>query len=298
MDLQSICREVMETLDDSLGCVLTDLETGLPLAAEHRTGTVMNADTIALVSYVGINLFHGKLVHNFERSLAREHGSPNQFVREVQLTTSTTYQFMSTVPGWDQAIFILVTNRNVSLGMGLLAVHDAVRRFEAVSNHSPSPAFNPAFRPAEEPSEPSLPQPSAPRRPERDTAFDAPRRREVVRERQPQVPQRERNAAPLVRASSTPEANIPEASPRESIVPSAEMPTPSPRELPEAAPQTAEAPHPEAPHPEGQRYYRGALMEDSNTEESTPVAVPTGPRARMFFKRPRNEKENSRRRRS
>ena len=90
MDLQSVCRDVMDDVDGSLGCVLTDLETGLPLAAEYRAGTVMNGNMITLVSYVGIDLFRGKLVRNFERSLSRNHGSSEGFVREVQLTTSTT----------------------------------------------------------------------------------------------------------------------------------------------------------------------------------------------------------------
>ena len=57
----------MGYVDGSLGCVLTDLETGLSLAEEYREGSVLNSDTIALVSYVGIDLFRGKLVRNFER---------------------------------------------------------------------------------------------------------------------------------------------------------------------------------------------------------------------------------------
>ena len=290
MDLQSVCRDVMDDVDGSLGCVLTDLETGLPLAAEYRAGTVMNGNMITLVSYVGIDLFRGKLVRNFERSLSRNHGSSEGFVREVQLTTSTTYQFMSAVPGWDHVIFILVTNKNVSLGMGLLAVHDAVRRLGEISMRTAAPAANPTFRPREEPSEASPAQRPEPRRPEPDLAFDAPQQREVARDWTPEVPQRvdpgiepqpERSAASLAQASATPEANVteapaPEASPIEPTAPPAE-PTPSVRATPESSTQTAD---------------------DSEAEESTPSPVPIGPRARMFFRRPRDERENSRRRRS
>lgn len=291
MDLQSVCRDVMDDVDGSLGCVLTDLETGLPLAAEYRAGTVMNGNMITLVSYVGIDLFRGKLVRNFERSLSRNHGSSEGFVREVQLTTSTTYQFMSAVPGWDHVIFILVTNKNVSLGMGLLAVHDAVRRLGEISTRTAVPAANPTFRPREEPPEAPPVQRPEPRRPEPDLAFDAQQQREVAPDWTPEVPQRadtgiepqpERSAASLARTSGTPEANVteapaPEASPREPTAPRAEPPTPSVRATPESSTQTAD---------------------DSETEESTPSPVPIGPRARMFFRRPRDERENSRRRRS
>ena len=157
MDLQSVCRDVMDDVDGTLGCVLTDLETGLPLAAEYRAGTVMNANTISLVSHVGIDLFRGKLVRNFERSLSRNRRGSGGFVREVQLTTTNTYQFMSSVPGWEQVVFILVTNKNVSLGMGLLAVHDAVRRLSETPRRGYAPATNPTFRPREDASEPSTP---------------------------------------------------------------------------------------------------------------------------------------------
>ncbi len=199
MDLQSVCRDVMDDVDGSLGCVLTDLETGLPLAAEYRAGTVMNANTITLVSYVGIDLFRGKLVRNFERSLSRNREGSGGFVREVQMTTTNTYQFMSSVPGWEQVVFILVTNRNVSLGMGLLAVHDAVRRFREIPRRAFAPAVNPTFRPREEASEPSTPtltQPLEQRRtePQRDSTFDAPERPEAARERTLDAPE-QREAA-------------------------------------------------------------------------------------------------------
>ena len=305
MDLQSVCRDVMDDVDGSLGCVLTDLETGLPLAAEYRAGTVMNGDMITLVSYVGIDLFRGKLVRNFERSLSRNHGSPEGFVREVQLTTSTTYQFMSAVPGRDHVIFILVTNKNVSLGMGLLAVHDAVRRLGEITTRT-APAENPTFQPREEPSEVSPAQRPEPRRPEPDIAFDTPQPREVARDWTPEMPQRvdtgiepqpERSAASIARASSAPEpvvpeAPAPEASPREPAAAPVEPPTSSVREMPEAAMQSAEE-----THVEPERYYRGAPLDDSKTEENTPRAVPIGPRARMFFKRPREESKKNRRRR-
>lgn len=298
----------MDDLDGSLGCVLADLETGLPLAAECRAGTVMNGNMITLVSYVGIDLFRGKLVRNFERSLSRNHGSSEGFVREVQLTTSTTHQFMSAVPGWDHVIFILVTNKNVSLGMGLFAVHDAVRRLGEMSTRTAAPAVNTTYRPSGGPSAPSTTSPIQrpevpPRRAERDIAFDSTRQREVVRNERPELPQPqwvdngsepqpEPGGTVLAPESGTPEEPVPKASPRETAAPPAEAPTSSVRETPEAATQVVD----EVPSPETRHRYRGAVLNDSEAEESTPKPVPIGPRARMFFKK--NERENSRRRRS
>ena len=326
MDLQSVCRDVMDDVDGSLGCVLTDLETGLPLAAEYRAGTVMNADTITLVSYVGIEFFRGKLVRNFERSLSRSRDGSRGFVREVQLTTSNTYQFMSSVPGWEQVVFILVTNKNVSLGMGLLAVHDAVGRLREMPRRAYAPPANPTFRPREEASEPSTPPQSLePQRPEpardsasdaaeqreaaRDRTFDAPEQREATPERKLETPQQtdtgsdpqpERRTASLARAPATSETRsaqspTPVVLPKEPATPPAKPP-----ESPVAQTQTPEAAAKSEgkPHPEQRRYYRGVEVGASEPEESTPSPVPIGPRARMFFKRTGNEKNKNRKRRS
>ncbi|MCY3819481.1 MAG: hypothetical protein OXH52_08975 [Gammaproteobacteria bacterium] len=275
MDLQSICRDVMDDVDGSLGCVLTDLETGLPLAAEYRAETVMNANVATLLSDIGIDLFRGKLVRNFERSLSRDHARSNGFVREVQLTTSNSYQFMSTVPGWDRVIFILVTNRNVSLGMGLLAVHDAARRLGEMPPHTIETSDDRAFRARDEVSEPSPPAPVQPwqaRRPgpEYDGISGTPRIRREPRE--------ERLEEPLPRVPSLSETRptrpVPEISQREPEPPPAEPAEPAVEQLPEAAAAPVEEP-PAKPVP----------------------AVPVGPRARMFFKRSGNENNSSRQRR-
>ena len=316
MDLQSVCREVMDSVDGSLGCVLADVETGLPLAAEYRDGSVMDGHMITLVSYVGIDLFRGKLVRNFERSLSRDHGSSEGFgfVREVQLTTNTTYQFMSAVPGWDHVIFILITNRNVSLGMGLLAVHDAVRLLGKTSRHqAAAPAVDPTFRPPEDESEPSIPSPPQPSppppEPRGDITFNGTQREVAIRDRRPDSPQQsntgdtgiepqrpDRSAARVDRAPSAPapHAGIPDGSaPKTSAREAAAPPASSIGDTRDAAAQTVDEPH-SAP----ERYYRGARLEDSDTKESTPIAVPTGPRARMFFRRPQDDRQGKRRRRS
>ena len=316
MDVQSICRDVIDTLDGSLGCVLADTETGLPLAAEYRDGADMNETMITLVSHVGFDLFHGKLVRNFERTLSRNRGAPDGFVREVQLTTRTTYQFMSAVPGWDQVIFILVTNKKVSLGMGLLAVHDAVRQLVEASARTTAPAVDPTFRPREDvpDSSPTPVRDSRRLEPTRDSRFD-PRQRDVAHDGTPAMPgrqefgvepepqQQERSAAPRARVPVAPQANVPagpvpEAPPRAPAAPPAEPPQSPIGETPELAAQAAGDAHPEA-----DRYYRGVRLEDAkttaaNTDESTRNPVPIGPRARMFFKRPKNERENGRTRRS
>lgn len=125
MDLQHACAAVLDEVDGSLCCIVIDTQTGLTVAAEYRTGSVMNAGTINLVSVIGTNMFRGKLINQFRRSLATKRVSP-AFVREVQMTTANTNHFMSAIPSWSEGIFVLVTDKSVSLGLGWMAVHRIV----------------------------------------------------------------------------------------------------------------------------------------------------------------------------
>lgn len=264
MDMQSIFRDVVDDLDGSLGCILTDLETGLPLAVEYRDGTVMNDNTAGLLSHVGTQLFCGKLVHNFERSLSRDHAASSRFVREVQLTTGNTYQFMSTVPGWDQVIFILVTDRNVSLGMGLLAVHDAVRDLHRITQRVAEPSLDMTLRAPDEASEPSMPPPALLRQASRPESEHHGNSRVPDMENEPS-PQQPGESLPRGFASSEtrPARPAPENPAQQPAPPPVEEPAvPAVVEKPEAAEQ---------------------LVEERPARSAPPAVM--GPRARMFFKR-------------
>ena len=264
MDTQSIFREVVDDLDGSLGCVLTDLETGLPLAVEYRDGTVMNDNAAALLSHVGTQLFRGRLVHNFERSLSRNHAASSQFVREVQLTTGNTYQFMSTVPGWDQVIFILVTDKTVSLGMGLLAVHDAVRDLHRVTERVADPSVDLTFRPPDEASKPSMPPPAQLRQASRpEPEYDGNSRVPDIGKEPPPQPPSESLPRGLASSETRPARPVPENPAQQPALPPVEEP---------AAPAVVE-----------KSEVAEQLVEERRARSAPPAVM--GPRARMFFKR-------------
>ena len=145
MDMRSACAEILHEVDGSLGCIVIDMETGLTVAAECRPGRAMNPTTINLVSVVSTNLFCGKLIGQFEAALGRPKGSNPGYVREVQMTTENANQFMAAIPGWDRGLFVLVTDKNVSLGLGWMAVHRAVERIGKAPRPSPSPSEAPEW---------------------------------------------------------------------------------------------------------------------------------------------------------
>ena len=138
MDMQSACAEILAEVDGSLGCIVIDMQTGLTVAAEYRQGSVMGPATVNLVSVLSTDMFRGKLIRQFEGALQRRVSSSQDFVREVQMTTEHTNQFMAAVPGWNQTLLVLVTDKTVSVGLGWMAVHRLLGRFGEVA-HPPVP---------------------------------------------------------------------------------------------------------------------------------------------------------------
>ena len=163
MDMQSACQLILGEVDGSLGCMIIDMQSGLTVAAEYRQGSLMSPATINLVAVVSTNMFHGKLIAQFEAALTRPARGQARtgFVREVQMATEQTNQFMAAIPGWEQGLLVLVTDKTVSVGLGWMAVHRAIGHLgisaqpqqpsvtasappHAPPPHAPPPMHNPA----------------------------------------------------------------------------------------------------------------------------------------------------------
>ena len=139
MEMQDVCAAMLEEIDGALGCIVIDMQTGLTVAAEYRSGSVVDTAVVNLVSVISTDMFRGKMISQFESVLTRPKSGLPGFVREVQMTTAAINQFMAAIPGWDDGILVLVTDKNVSLGLGWMAVHRMIGRMEAAESAWPAP---------------------------------------------------------------------------------------------------------------------------------------------------------------
>ncbi|MYE83062.1 MAG: hypothetical protein F4X36_14740, partial [Gammaproteobacteria bacterium] len=128
VELRSVCEDILDDVEGSLGCAAIDLETGSTLAAACRADAVLDARGVDVISVAVSEMFHGKLIRQFHRAWSGGAAAPERFVREVQMATANSYQFMSVVPGWDDCLLVLITDRSVSLGLGWMAVHQGLSR--------------------------------------------------------------------------------------------------------------------------------------------------------------------------
>ena len=125
MDLQEICDGVITENKALLNCLVFDLHTDRTLASASRPDSALQATDINAALGTGKELFRGRYVDQFVQSLATGLIATRGFVREVQITNAHNYQFMAAIPGSDDAVLVLFTDKTLTLGLGWMAVHQA-----------------------------------------------------------------------------------------------------------------------------------------------------------------------------
>lgn len=125
MELQEICDSLVHETDGVRACLVLDLQTSLTLTQclEPGFGT---ADVLQ-ATRAAVGVFRGKLLRQFVRTLPGDRAADG-FVREAQVTTMDSHLFMSALPRFPDALLICVTEKSVNIGMGWMAVHQALDR--------------------------------------------------------------------------------------------------------------------------------------------------------------------------
>ena len=125
MDFQKICEDVVTETEGALGCLAIDLHTGLILASGHPPDAAMNEAEIESALRYTIEMFRGRFIERFMRSMLIDRTSVTGFVREAQVTTERSHLFMAVVPGLENGAVVLATEKTLTLGLAWMAVHQA-----------------------------------------------------------------------------------------------------------------------------------------------------------------------------
>ena len=157
--LQDACEEIVDNVDGALGCALVDLATGLPLALDVKPGSLLNASSMELMSAAGGTYFQDNLASPGLGAIEDGTAHARDVVQKIQATTEDTYHFMSLVPGEQQELLILITDRRSSnLGLGWMAMRQALQLVEDANGNSAS--VNPGMPAAESTPPITPPQPA------------------------------------------------------------------------------------------------------------------------------------------
>ncbi len=146
-----MCDDLLREVEGAKGCALIDLGTGLPLAAStapDAPGAAGEMDVMEVLAAVGTDFFRGR-VNRTLRSAMGDPELPEAFVREIQTTTEDSHHFMCVVPGKEQTVLMLITDRNANLGLGWVAMRTALERVgltAARTQRERAPGDNAAMR--------------------------------------------------------------------------------------------------------------------------------------------------------
>ncbi len=168
MGLQEICDGVIEESEAALTCLVFDLDNDRTLASASRPGSAL--ETAELDAALGISkeLFRGKYVDRFVQSLATGLITSRGFVREAQITNAHNFQFMAAIPGRDDAVLVLFTDKTMTIGLGWMTIHRAQESLAESSGLEPplpgaQTGFDRASAAPEQPSEAAVdPKPVPP----------------------------------------------------------------------------------------------------------------------------------------
>jgi hypothetical protein len=120
--INEVCKEIVGSVDGSLGCGVIDLSSGLLLGVAHNV-PYFTQSYLDAVAAAAVDMLRGKTVRAVEALLSNTRGKKlENSIREIQLTTEATYHFIATVPDKPNTAVVLITSKKTNLGMGWAGV--------------------------------------------------------------------------------------------------------------------------------------------------------------------------------
>lgn len=132
MEINAICREVVNSVEAALGCAVVDLQNGAVLGIAHKIPYFTHS-IIDRAAAAALDMFRGNTVKNVEQMINDMRCTQDEhLIEEIQLTTKHTYHFMAIIPEKPNIILILTTNKKVNLGMGWSKVRIALPKLATI----------------------------------------------------------------------------------------------------------------------------------------------------------------------
>ena len=92
-----VCRNLVESIPDSLACAVVNLATGLIVASHHVPSYLTQAYLDALAA-AAVDMFRGRNVKRIEDMLSKARGTPvKDTFEEITITTAGTHHFMKAI---------------------------------------------------------------------------------------------------------------------------------------------------------------------------------------------------------
>jgi len=126
MSLNDTLKNVVNNVSGGLACGLVDLQSGMLLGAHHSV-PYFTQSFLDAVAAAAVDMMRGRNVTAVQKMMAAQRGiATAPGFTEIQMTSESTYHFVSEVPGKPNALVVLVTSRQANLGMGWAGLRNAL----------------------------------------------------------------------------------------------------------------------------------------------------------------------------
>ena len=130
--LDEVLESVLDEVEGALGCAVADLRSGALLGVAHHV-SYFTQEYLEAVAAASVEMFRGQTVRHVEDLISAQRVQPSErLIEEIQMTTRGTIHFMMVLPNHPEAVVVLITNRETSLGMGWSATRRSVLQIEPI----------------------------------------------------------------------------------------------------------------------------------------------------------------------
>ena len=130
-NLNDICSDIVGSVDYALAAAVIDQESGLLLGVANNVA-YLNQSILDIVAASAVEMFRGKSVMTVEKMIAELRDvAPRHQIQEIQMTTETTYHFMTVVPNKPDILAVLIAGKKINMGMGWASLRSRLKEIAA-----------------------------------------------------------------------------------------------------------------------------------------------------------------------
>ncbi|MGD9386445.1 MAG: hypothetical protein PVF28_07810 [Thioalkalispiraceae bacterium] len=126
-NLNDICNDMIGSVDYAYAAAIIDQNSGLLLGVAHNVSYITQ-NYLDAVAASTVDMFRGKSVITAEKMIADLRGEePRRHIQEIQMTTISTFHFMTVVPDKPDILAVLVAGKKINLGMGWASLRSRLK---------------------------------------------------------------------------------------------------------------------------------------------------------------------------
>jgi len=120
------------SVDYAFAAAVIDQDTGLLLGVAQNVSYI-SQNFLDAVAASAVEMFRGKAITTAEKMIAELRAEePRRLVQEIQMTTESTFHFMTVVPDKANILAVLVAGKKINLGMGWASLRSRLKDIAAL----------------------------------------------------------------------------------------------------------------------------------------------------------------------